>query len=67
MKSSECSTGFSFLGDDSFPSRIYSMNPYSRQGLLIKDQKLFNYHLSRGRHIVENAFGILVAKSRVFG
>lgn len=54
------------VGDDAFPLKRYLLKPYSRCGALSFEQKIFNYRLSRARRISENAFGILVAKFRIF-
>jgi hypothetical protein len=55
-----------FLADDAFPLRTNILKPYTRATALNKIQLVFNYRLSRGRRVVENSFGVLVARFRVF-
>lgn len=53
------------VGDDAFPLKSYLLKPYSGTNLSTK-QKIFNYRVSRARRIVENAFGILASRFRIF-
>lgn len=42
------------------------MRPYPRAGELHRRKKFCNFRLNRARRVVENAFGILGAKRRIF-
>lgn len=53
------------VGDAAFPLKKYLLKPYPGAQLNVAE-KVFNYRLSRARRISENAFGILVARFRVF-
>ena len=57
------------VADEAFPLRPDIMRPYpraNRQIKLTREEQIFNYRLSRARRIVENGFGILVQRFRVF-
>ncbi|XP_018363696.1 PREDICTED: uncharacterized protein LOC108761585 [Trachymyrmex cornetzi] len=54
------------LGDEAFPLSTYMMRPYPRSGQLNISRKIFNYRLSQARRTVECAFGILVARWRLY-
>jgi hypothetical protein len=53
------------VGDDAFPLKHYLLKPFSGSNLTF-GQKIYNYRTSRARRIVENAFGILASRFRIF-
>lgn len=60
--------GFFFIADTLFPLLHNLLVPYKppRDSLLSLQQRYFNYRLSRARITIENTFGILAARWRIY-
>jgi len=55
------------VGDEVFPLKTYLMRPYpGSQSKGNNKKSIFNYRLSRARRVVENAFGILSQKFKIY-
>ena len=54
------------FGDEAFPLKTYLMRPYSGAQCDDIEKQQFNYRLSRARRVVENAFGILSQRFRIY-
>ncbi|XP_069829041.1 uncharacterized protein [Dendropsophus ebraccatus] len=56
---------FVFIGDEAFPLHPHLLKPFP-QKTLNEQRRVYNYRLSRARRVVENAFGIMANRFRVF-
>ena len=53
------------MGDEAFSLQHNLMRPYGRKNLSV-EQRIYNYRISRARRCIENSFGILEARCRIF-
>ena len=54
------------VGDDIFALQTWLQRSFPRRSKPSEAQQIFNYRLSRARHVIENTFGILRVRWRVF-
>lgn len=52
---------YAFISDEAFALREDFLKPYNVK-ILDQEKRIFNYRLSRARRVVENVFGIMVAR-----
>lgn len=61
-----CGLNFVFVADDAFALHRHILKPYPRKILDSDAKKIYNYRVSRARRCVENAFGIMASRFRIF-
>ena len=57
---------YMLVADAAFPMTNFLTKPYSSRSGISQENKVFNYRLSRARRCIENAFGILASRFRIF-
>jgi hypothetical protein len=64
IKNSNITQPCTFVGDDAFALSSYMMKPYAGDRIVDKKKRIFNYRLAR--RIIENCFGIMASRFRVY-
>lgn len=54
------------VGDEGFPLKRFLLRPFPKDRHLNDERRIFNYRLCRCRRVVENAFGILAQRWRIY-
>ena len=65
IEKGEFTLPYVIMGDDIFPLKEWLIEPYPGRNLN-EIQQIFNYRLSWARRVIENCFGILCARWKIF-
>nr|CAI5838721.1 unnamed protein product [Callosobruchus analis] len=60
VRNSATELPYVFIGDEAFHLQPDFLKPFPQDNLS-KEKKIYNYHLSRARRIIENVFGIIIS------
>lgn len=66
VNNSNAKLPYVIVADDAFPLRTDMLKPFRQSQLTTVERKIYNYRLSRARRIVENCFGIMASRFRIF-
>ena len=55
-----------FVADEGFAMKRNMLHPYSRSNVFDEAKYVFSYRLSRARRVIENTFGMLALRFRIF-
>jgi len=66
LPNTNISVPYVILGDEAFPLKTYLMRPYPGKQLDDLSKQIYNYRVCRTRRVVENCFGILAQKFRIY-
>lgn len=57
---------YCIVGDEAFPLKSYLLRPYPGKKTTTQEKQVFNFRLSRARRTIENTFGIIASRWRIF-
>ncbi|XP_036147861.1 protein ALP1-like isoform X2 [Monomorium pharaonis] len=57
---------YCIVGDEAFPLKPFLLRPYPGKNVTTQEKQVFNFRLARARRTIENTFGIISSRWRIF-